>query len=506
MKEKIRDLTDKEIMCELKEWYSSKELSKILDITEATISNFLNDKSTFATTNSEKLRNFFLKHVQENSKFMMIKDVYNNWNNSVGVSYMVDTPDGFQYASRFINKDSRACYDLRTDNYHIECSGDHLIETDSGWLKTENIVIGNRVLTRTGFEEIRLNKQIEDSEVYDMTIEHLNHRYWGGAGISSHNSGKSFLMARAIADAQKEGYMVAVIDSEQAVSQDYLKKIGVDLDPSMLMTVQVQTVEQTQDMLLEVLEGVKAEQKALGGTDKLKLMLIVDSIGMLSSGKAVENAEKSHHAADMGTKAKALTNMFNQIVQKVGLTDTVCLITNHGAMEVGVMFPQLKPKGGQSCEFVPSISLRVTKGKIKPTDLDELEYLYEGGIPKHLNSLGIISRIELYKSRFTRPFRKVQLMIPYDFGLPEHAGLFDYLKDNGVIIEGGRKGYYNCTEVTFEKDFTRKDFIKGGWADQIMNHLIAEEAKGHVYDFIMKSSDESETQEISEIINDSVKN
>lgn len=160
-------------------------------------------------------------------------------------------------------------------------------------------------------------------------------------------SGKSYLMAKAIADAQKAGYMVAVIDSEQAVSQDYLKKIGVDLDPSMLMTVQVQTVEQTQDMMLEVLEGVKAEQKALGGTDKLKLMLIVDSLGMLSSGKSVENAEKSHHATDMGTKAKALTNMFNQVVQKIGMTDTVCLVTNHGAMEVGVMFPQLKPKGGQ---------------------------------------------------------------------------------------------------------------------------------------------------------------
>jgi RecA/RadA recombinase len=501
----IRELTDKEKLLELKEWYSSKELSRLLDITEATISNFLNDKSSFATTNSDKLHKFFIKHVQENSKFEQIKNVYDVWNDK-GVQFMVDTPDGFQYASRFIHKDSRACYDLRTDNFHIECSGDHLIETDKGWVKTQDIATGSKVLTKVGFEEVRSNEKISDSDVYDMTIEHDNHRYWGGAGISSHNSGKSFLMAKAIADAQKEGYMVAVIDSEQAVSQDYLKKVGVDLDPSMLMTVQVQTVEQTQDMLLEVLEGVKAEQKVLGGTDKLKLMLIVDSIGMLTSNKALSNAEDGHHAADMGTKAKALTNMFNQIVQKVGMTDTVCLVTNHGAMEVGVMFPQMKPKGGQSCEFVPSISLRVTKGKIKPTDLDELEYMYENGIPKHLNALGIVSRIELYKSRFTRPFRKVQLMIPYDFGLPEHAGLFDYLKDNGIIIEGGRKGYYNCTEVTFEKDFTRKDFIKGGWADQIMNHLIAEEAKGHVYDFIMKSSDESETQEISEVINDSVKN
>jgi recombination protein RecA len=322
-------------------------------------------------------------------------------------------------------------------------------------------------------------------------------------------SGKSFLMAKAIADAQKEGYMVAVIDSEQAVSQDYLEKIGVDTDPSMLMTVQVQTVEQTQDMMIEVLQAVKDEQKA-EGKDKIKLMLIVDSIGALTSAKALDNAEKGHHAADMGTKAKALTNMFNQVVQKIGVTDAVCMMTNHGAMEVGVMFPVMKPKGGQSCEFMPSISLRVTKGKIKPADLAELEYLYEGGIPKHLNALGIVSRIELYKSRFTRPFRKVQLMIPYDFGLPEFAGAFDYLKDNGIIIEGDRKGYYNSSVVEFEKDFSRKAFIRDGFAQEIMDHLLAEEEKGNVYDFIMKSSDEiarekaEAAETISEENNDSV--
>ena len=322
-------------------------------------------------------------------------------------------------------------------------------------------------------------------------------------------SGKSFLMAKAIADAQKEGYMVAVIDSEQAVSQDYLQKIGVDTDPSMLMTVQVQTVEMAQDMMLEVLMGVKEEQKA-NGKDAIKLMLILDSIGALTSNKALENAEKGHHAADMGTKAKALTNMFNQVVQKIGVTNTVCMMTNHGAMEVGVMFPVMKPKGGQSCEFMPSISLRVTKGKIKPADLAELEYMYEGGIPKHLNALGIVSRIELYKSRFTRPFRKVQLMIPYDFGLPEFAGAFDYLKDNGIIIEGDRKGYYNSTIVSFEKDFSRKAFIRDGFAQEIMDHLLAEEAKGTVYDFIMKSSDELAAERaenadtISEENNDSV--
>lgn len=175
-------------------------------------------------------------------------------------------------------------------------------------------------------------------------------------------------------------------------------------------------------------------------------------------------------------------------------------------------------------EFVPSISLRITKGKLKGSDLAELEYMYENGIPKHLNALGIVSRIELYKSRFTRPFRKVQLMIPYDFGLPEYAGLFDYLKDNELIIEGGRKGYYNFKEMVLEKDFTRKQFIKDGFAEMIMRFMLEKEEKGYMYDFIMKSQSELDREqaenpdseddeyndytsvmEITEEINDSVK-
>lgn len=164
-----------------------------------------------------------------------------------------------------------------------------------------------------------------------------------------------------------------------------------------------------------------------------------------------------------------------------------------------------------SVEYVPSISLRITKGKIKPTDLEELGFLYGGEIPKHLNSLGIVSRIELYKSRFTRPFRKVQLMIPYDMGLHKHAGLFTYLYDNDIIVSENRKGYYNYKLAPFEKDFTRKKFIEDGYADEIMKDLLEREKNGEVFDFIMKSAEdiarekEANKDTISEEINDSVK-
>lgn len=160
-------------------------------------------------------------------------------------------------------------------------------------------------------------------------------------------SGKSFLVASTIARAQKDGYMVVILDSEQAMSQDYLEKIGVDTADDKLMTVQAYTVEQTQDLMVDVLNDVKEARAELDNKDDLKLMLVVDSLGLLSSNKAAADAEKGNAAADMGTKAKALVRMFNAVTQKVGITEAVTLMTNHGAMEVGTLFPQMKPTGGR---------------------------------------------------------------------------------------------------------------------------------------------------------------
>jgi len=163
-----------------------------------------------------------------------------------------------------------------------------------------------------------------------------------------------------------------------------------------------------------------------------------------------------------------------------------------------------------SVEYVPSITLRVTKGKIRASDLDELGFLYGGEIPKHIDTLGIVARIDLYKSRFTRPFRKVKLMIPYDHGLHPYAGLFTYLYENDILEQTGR-GYYNYKLKPFDKSFTRKKFIEDGYAEEIINDLIEREHNGEFFDFIMKSPEEQAREEaekagkITEEINDSVK-
>ena len=248
-------------------------------------------------------------------------------------------------------------------------------------------------------------------------------------------SGKSFLTARAIVDAQKDGYWVVVIDSEQAVSQDYLESIGVQLDEEKLMTLQATTVEQAQDIMIEVLDGVKEEQANLEDKSDMKLMLIVDSLGLLASTKAIENAEANHHAADMGTKAKALTKMFTAVTQKIGKTDTVCLMTNHGAMEIGVMFPVMKPKGGQC--LVAGTMVRTDKGM------------------KAIETIEVGDRVKTHKNRF----KSVEKLFSFD-----DLDVLEVELDNGQVIKmtplhkmlvdrDGIKQWVEAKDLTIEDSF-----------------------------------------------------
>jgi len=282
---------------------------------------------------------------EQKSEILSIEIVYNRYMN--GDKFMVDTPDGFQYASKFIKKDKRKCYHLKTENFSIKCSHDHLIETNMGWIKTEDLTTKHKILTKNGFEILEIKDEIGDFDVYDMTIEHDNHRYWGGSGISSHNSGKSFLVATSIKAAQQMGYTTVILDSEQAMSKDYLNNIGVDTDADNLMTLQVSTVEQAQNLMVDLLTDVIDAQKA-EGKDAVKLLLIVDSLGQLMSKKALEDSESLKEGGmDMGIKAKALKKMFLAVTQKVGLSDSIMIVTNHMTQTVGTLFPQNIPVGGK---------------------------------------------------------------------------------------------------------------------------------------------------------------
>lgn len=163
------ELSDNDIKNDLKHYYTNSELNHL--------------------DNSKKLRRFFNDHVKKYSKDVEIQDIFNT-NDKI----LVDTPDGFQSIGEKIEKRERKCFKIVTSSgKSISCSYDHLLETPEGWKYANDVTKKDLILTIDGFEKIKYKYQIKDQKVYDFEVSHKNHRYWGGNGISSHNTGKTYL-------------------------------------------------------------------------------------------------------------------------------------------------------------------------------------------------------------------------------------------------------------------------------------------------------------------------
>lgn len=165
------NLTKKEILDELSYTYSEIEVKE------------------FATKSTSDLRRFFKEYIKDNSVEVSIEELFNNHNNKV---IFIDTPDGFQQIGDLVLK-RRDCIKIETENNSsIECSTDHLIETNNGWKYANNLSELDEIKTKKGFDSFKIKTDLDkDQKVYDMEILHPNHRYWSG-GISNHNTSKTF--------------------------------------------------------------------------------------------------------------------------------------------------------------------------------------------------------------------------------------------------------------------------------------------------------------------------
>ena len=145
--------------------------------------------------NDNVINSIFNEHCNKYKEEIEIKELYDNFKSS---TYLISTPDNFCEIGSVIKKSSRKCYKVSTLNKHeISCSYDHLIETNIDWKLTAQLNDTDYIRTIDGFSKINNCESISNSVVYDLEVLHENHRYWGGTGISSHNTGKTLLALAA---------------------------------------------------------------------------------------------------------------------------------------------------------------------------------------------------------------------------------------------------------------------------------------------------------------------
>ena len=151
---------------------------------------------------------------------------------------------------------------------------------------------------------------------------------------------------------------VIYFESESAITKDLIENRGIDTKRMVVMPVT--TVQEFRTQSLRVLDSYLEQDEA----DRKPLLLVLDSLGMLSTTKEVEDTEAGKETRDM-TRAQVVKAAFRVLTLKLGKAKVPLVITNHTYDVVGSMFPQKEMGGGSGLKYAASTIIYLSKKKDK---------------------------------------------------------------------------------------------------------------------------------------------
>ena len=239
---------------------------------------------------------------------------------------------------------------------------------------------------------------------------------------------------------------VLYFESESAITKQMVIDRGID--PKRMIILPVTTVQEFRTETLRVLNKYLETPES----DRKKMMLCLDSLGMLSTTKEVEDTSEGKETRDM-TRAQVLKAAFRVITLKLGRAKLPMVITNHTYDVVGSMFPTKEMGGGSGLKYAASSIVYLSKRKEK----DGTEVV------------GNIVHCKNHKSRLTIENKMVDVRLSYDKGLDRYYGLLDLAEKYNIIkkvstryeLPDGSKAFGKQINKEPEKYFT----------EDIMNQL-----------------------------------
>jgi RecA/RadA recombinase len=231
-------------------------------------------------------------------------------------------------------------------------------------------------------------------------------------------TGKTFFLMGIVKNFLDKNPNAGVIyfESESAITKQMIVDRGIDPDRMVIMPVT--TVQEFRTQSLRVLDLYLAKNEA----DRRPMFLCLDSLGMLSTTKEVEDTADGKETRDM-TRAQVLKAAFRVLTLKLGRAKVPMVVTNHTYDVVGSMFPQKEMGGGSGLKYAASSIIFLSKKKEK-----------EG-----TEIIGNIIHCKNAKSRMTVENRMVDVRLSYDKGLDRYYGLLDMALAFSVFTKEGTR-------------------------------------------------------------------
>jgi len=273
-------------------------------------------------------------------------------------------------------------------------------------------------------------------------------------------AGKSYICSGNIVKAaQEQGIFVVLIDSENALDENWLHALGVDTTEEKLLKLNMAMI----DDVAKTVNDFMGEYRAMAEDDRPKVLFVIDSLGMLLTPTDVAQFEKGDLKGDMGRKPKALTALVRNCVNMFGSANVGLVATNHTYASQDMFDPDDKISGGQGFIYASSIVVAMRKLKLKEDE--------DGN--KVSDVMGIRAACKIMKTRFNKPFESIQIKIPYETGMNPYSGLVDMAEKAGLLVkDGNRLRFGDAEDPNAIKQFRKAwESNEEGCLDKVMEHL-----------------------------------
>ena len=265
------------------------------------------------------------------------------------------------------------------------------------------------------------------------------------------SSGKSLIGAHILAETQKKGGVAVYIDTETAVSTEFLEAIGLDVES--MLYLHLETVEDIFSAIEEIVAKVRESDK-----DRL-VTILVDSLAAATTKVELEaEFDKDGWAT---SKAIILSKAMRKITQMIGRQKIALVFTNQLRQKLGVMFGDpWTTSGGKALPFHASTRIRLKNiGQIKD---------------KKNNTIGMKMKAQVIKNRLGPPMRHADFELYFETGIDNEGSWLQMMKAHKLVKQGG--AWYTMNDHKGKEiKFQSKD-----WAD----YLQDEEFRQHCYELI----------------------
>lgn len=251
-------------------------------------------------------------------------------------------------------------------------------------------------------------------------------------------SGKSLIMAHVLANTQKKGGLAVYIDTENALSDEFLSAIGVDVKN--MLYVPLETIEDIFEAVENIIETIRKSSK-----DRL-VTIVIDSVSAATT-KIEQDADYDKDGWAT-SKAILMSKAMRKITNVIGKQRVLLLCASQLREKMGVMFgDKYTTSGGKALGFHASCRIRLKGiGKLKKGK----------GATEEI--VGVQTEAQVIKNRMGPPFRKATFDIYFSSGIDDLNSWLELLKNHDVIKQSG--AYYTLVneETGEEHRFMAKEW------------------------------------------------